>query len=214
MVMLVALGKEGHTIPGYVPTPFEGTSVAVPRVSRIATLLCGLLNAVHVLAGLIRDEVPREFTVDDYLRACVRFADLPEIDAPETILHGLPGDAVETLLRFLGSAALHGSVIAPSLTGGAEDSLEPVGTVRRMLQAMARPMDGYESHQVGAGFVNDEIAEAWLADLRTVDFARLRYGGILDLANHPPDDRLLTPPVLERIRGFRDTMAGTMAKVI
>ena len=44
---------------------------------------------------------------------------------------------------------------------------------------MARPMPGYGPHQVGAGFVNENLATNYLVSVSSADILRLLFPGAL-----------------------------------
>jgi hypothetical protein len=206
-VALIVAGRDGPGRPGgaaHVETPMAGTSMAVPRVSRICVLLAGLPGVLGGLRGLAMARLAPGAALSDYLLALEAIGAAPAMEAPGlALLHGLPGAAVAPLLRRLAEAALGGATEV--FAAGTPDRPEPVGTIRRMLCALARPVPDTPPHRAGAGFVGDALAEAWLADLTAGALLRALHGTVPPaLALAAGGERVVTPALLDRLRAMRD----------
>ena len=75
------------------------------------------------------------------------------------------------MIDFLVGLARTSAYPADLMPPGDEFTPFPTNVVKKMLSRMARPMPGYGPHQVGAGFVNEELAKEYLLKFSFADAA-------------------------------------------
>lgn len=174
MVGLVLIGKDqaGRNLPGYVDKRFRGTSVAAPKVARITHFIVLLLRIV-----LSIEKYLKERTVDAAIEG--RWATVLErgaIDHPDYgILHELPARCLTPIVRFFTHLSVHGALPGALPRPHTVSTPFPTSVITKMLTSMARPMPGYGVHQVGAGFVSEELASAYLTGITGIDFLKLLF---------------------------------------
>ena len=87
-------------------------------------------------------------------------------DNEPELLSKMPTEMLQPIFKFYVMLALCGGYPAELQTPADGETPFPTSVVKRLLTAMARPMPGYQPHQVGAGFVNEEIATEYLLKFR------------------------------------------------
>ena len=179
MVTLVLIGKEGggRNLQGHQDIEFVGTSVSAPRIARVCGELMLLLRLVLSSAWLLHSRASGSGEVSRVEDACAIILASQNISAPDIpFLDGVSSAALRPMLQMLTVYSRLGLPLEPMQAWRDDDMPFPLNLVKRMLQAMARPMPGHASHQVGAGFVNDKIAREFLAKLAPETFLSVLLG--------------------------------------
>lgn len=114
----------------------------------------------------------------------------------EPLLPGLP---------FVGPSVRAISELASHVTMSADElGLRPTAPVlRRMLVAAAIPVEGYESHQVGAGYLDEEIFVPWIQ--------HLSWGRLLEITATTAID---LPAPLAASRAFDPLGVAQLAQIV
>jgi hypothetical protein len=156
---LVAWGKSD-----IAPHP-EGTSFAAPRVT-FSAMLCAaallqLRHAVQVASGKVVEGIRLVGCgfVDSWGKSI--WNGQPRVPVPALPAIGVRSDELAALLRFCEEHGLELNVRGTA------------AVLRSLLIAAARPMAGYEKHEVGAGFLSVPIMSRFLAELSGADMLRM-----------------------------------------
>jgi hypothetical protein len=129
-----------------------GTSLAAPSVSRICLYIIKFID--------ILDKADRQLK---------KISKTGEIDLADAMFLS----TVEPLPKLFSELNQH------NLDYAVESS---PSLVKKFITSMAKPMPEYSLHQVGAGFVSDDIAKAYLSKFSTRDFIRLFCRDTIDIS--------------------------------
>jgi hypothetical protein len=180
MVALVIIGKDiaGQNRPGLVDVPFRGTSVAAPKVARICNHLMFILKTLVAMGLYVESFLPRNPSADDVRKAI----DQAARGASERRVAGasphlaqvqlVPDAALAPLFRLFTLLSRLGIFPGGFIWEEPSEAPFPTSALKGLLKAMARPMPGYKPHQVGAGFVDDQVCAAYLARVSRAGFIR------------------------------------------
>jgi hypothetical protein len=146
----------------FFPNP-EGTSFAAPRVTHmircIAAAMLQLQRAVEVVKGGTERGVPLVGTgvMDDFGDEMFTEFPKPIIRTPALPILGPVRESIEQCIAIADSASISVDVVVgPS-------------HAETLLIKSARQMPGYGQHEVGAGFVSNELVLGFLASLTGAD---------------------------------------------
>lgn len=128
----------------------SGTSLATPLVSRICWYIINFFDVLNSIDCLLK-KVSQSGKLD--LQDAMRLS------------------RIEPLSEFLSELKAHGI--------GYKLKFSPF-MVRQIIEAMARPMECYATHQIGAGFVDDHVAESYLTRFSPRDFLQFFGEGRVD----------------------------------
>lgn len=128
----------------------SGTSLATPMVARVCWYVIKFIDGLYITDRLIR-KIPQSGLVD--------------------LSEAMWLSKIEPLPRLLSELKAHGI--------GYTLSFSPF-VVRQIIEKMARPMKGYAIYQVGAGFVDDHVAESYLTQFGVRDFLQFFGDGKVD----------------------------------
>jgi hypothetical protein len=195
MVTLILAGYKGETREEL--SLESGTSLAAPHVARI----CGYI--IHFIFKLW--SATRVFAAQGQMDEIMKdpnWSSWPMFDIlddfPEAI-NGTNWSIFNLLLRLKLSGINYNINNSPTM-------------VKKILEAMAIPMEGYKPYKVGAGFVDDSSAEHFLKRFSARDFIHFFVEGRMsntDLDQLDEQIGVLIPSevvdrVLERLRGEID----------
>jgi hypothetical protein len=204
MVALVILGKDqaGRNLPDCTDVEFSGTSVSTPKVTRICFFLILLLRIFLSVDGLLKKKLMEgyRFPAKDDVQQII----------DEILARGDIGDSGFGLLREMQLASLQPMFqffaearrlnIYPRGLMWPEDEQTPfqISAIKQILKSIARPVPDCEPHQVGYGFVSDELMKAYLLSFCSVDLLRIvfasNYSSIIGNWRNP--EQPLIPPEL------------------
>lgn len=128
----------------------SGTSLATPLVARVCWYVIKFIDALYITDRLLK-----------------KISESGTIDSSDAMW--LSG--IEPLPRLLSELKAH--AVGYTLT------FSPF-VVRQIIEKMARPMKGYAVYQVGAGFVDDDVAESYLTQFGVRDFLQFFGDGKVD----------------------------------
>jgi hypothetical protein len=128
----------------------SGTSLATPLVSRICLYIMKFIEALYITDRLLK-EVSQSGTLD--------------------LQDAMWLSKIEPLPHFLSELKAHGV--------GYKLNFSPF-MVRQIIEAMASPMECYTTHQIGAGFVDDHVAESYLTRFSPREFLQFFGEGRVD----------------------------------
>lgn len=138
----------------------EGTSFAAPKVSMCA-LICAaaILQLRHAAQVILQQKVEGVRLVglgfvDSYGDEIFLGGQVPRIDLPALPVTGVNFDNLSKVI-------LHATERGFSINVLGNESI-----LRQMLLSAARPIEGYEKHEIGAGFLNELIIVDYLGNLR------------------------------------------------
>jgi Subtilase family len=190
MVGLVLIGKDqaGRNLPGCSDVAFRGTSVSAPKVSRIGTFIVQILRIFLSVDQYLKSQIerarpshaPATFVIEKAWAGVV--ARGRNDNEGFGVFDGLAPASLAPMVEFFTRLSVRGAYPAELHWPGTEATPFPTSVIKQMLTSMARPMPEYGAHQVGAGFVNEALATAYLLRLSATDFLRLLF---------PPDWRTL-----------------------
>lgn len=216
MVGLVLVGKDqpGRNLPGYVDKAFRGTSVAAPKVTRITNFIVLLLRIILSIDKYLRQKMAEDGSRASAAAAITRtWATVLErgvLDHPAyAVLHDLPATCLTQIVRFFAHLSVHGAFPAQLQWPETGSTPFPTSVIKQMLESMARPMPGYGVHQVGAGFVSEELASAYLTGMTGVDLLKVLFPSgweALGAGWRDGDAPLVPGELLEAIKGRFSTM--------
>lgn len=128
----------------------SGTSLAAPVVARVCWYVIKFIDALYITDRLI-----------------TKISQSGLVDLSEAMWLS----KIEPLPTLLSELKAHGI--------GYTLSFSPF-VVRQIIEKMARPMKGYAAYQVGAGFVDDHVAESYLTQFGVRDFVQFFGEGRVD----------------------------------
>lgn len=183
MIALILIGKDyaGQNLPGCKDVPFRGTSVAAPKVSRICMFILFILKVFlsmdlylkKILGKKGIGNVPAVVSIE---KAAADVLRLNGIDDPDfDVLHGVSPSALARMFAFFSQLSVRGLYPAEFNWPATQATPFPTSIIKEMLKSMARPMPGYSPHQVGAGFVDEDLATKYLMTVSSADVLRLLF---------------------------------------
>lgn len=186
MVGLILIGKDyaGQNLPGCKDVPFRGTSVAAPKVSRICMYILGILKVFlsvdlyikKILGEKGSSNAPAVVSIE---KAAADVLERDGIKDPDFgVFDGLSPAALAPLFTFFARLSARGAYPAEFNWPGTQGTPFPTSVMKEMLKSMARPMPGYGPHQVGAGFVNEDLATRYLTTVSSTDVLGLLFPGV------------------------------------
>lgn len=204
---IVALGE--YLKPGEEPRPPPGawTSFAAPRISFLASVC---IEFIETLQSFMNQNVSRIVVGEELAFA---WLDTGIDESRLTRKHRVPGGRhrdlsersrrkLRDLQEFLQSRKI------PCVLSAVPEN------VKMMLKAMAKPMKG-KPHEVGAGFVDQDIATSYLENFSARKFMRLFAKRKLTVREQKAIDRfeqhlgpLMSPQEIEMILDFCDLGTG------
>lgn len=183
MIGLVLIGKDyaGRNLPDCKDVPFRGTSVAAPKVSRICMFILFILKVFlsvdlylkRVLGKKGLGNIPAVVSIE---KAAADVLGRGGIDDPDFgVLHGVSPAALAPMFAFFARLSVRGAYPAEFNWPATQATPFPTSVMKEMLKSMARPMPGYSPHQVGAGFVDEDLATRYLTTVSSADILRLLF---------------------------------------
>jgi len=165
------LKNEKHRRPCIVAQPgqFPGTSFAAPKVANLA---CLCFDAIFQIANV-------ECTLRSDIAAGVPLVGWGILDKLDGEL-GLPGRSDRPAMPFVGVfekdlrdafAKLHNKNVIPKFSIHGPP-------IRRLILECAETIDGYESHEIGRGFVSQQLLLDHLAELHLGKILRMFCGNV------------------------------------
>ncbi len=130
----------------------SGTSLAAPLVSRLCWYVISFVSWLYAIDNLV--ESIRQSGAIDLTQAM-------QLSQAEPLPEFLQQIKKQELQYQLSASPSH---------------------VKRMIEAMAQPMQGYAAYQVGAGFVDETVTEDYLVNFSPRDFLQLFQSDAVDEA--------------------------------
>jgi hypothetical protein len=186
MVGLVLIGKDyaGRNLPGCKDVPFRGTSVAAPKVSRICMFILLILQVflsvdLYIKKLLGEKEPSNASAIVAIKRAAADVLVRGGIKDPDFgVFDGLSPAALTPLFTFFERLGARGAYPAEFNPPGTQQTPFPTSIMKEMLKSIACPMPAYGTHQVGAGFVNEDLATRYLMTVSFTEVLRLLFPGL------------------------------------
>jgi hypothetical protein len=180
MVALVLIGKDyaGRNLPGCKDVAFRGTSVSSPKVARICEFIILTLRIFLSVDRYLKGRIKEDSSDNAFLieRICAEILERGGIDHPGFgVLHGISPASLAPMLEFFARLSVRGAYPAEFQWPSTASTPFPTSVIKRMLKSMARAMPEYGPHQVGAGFVSEELAMAYLSKISAAEFLRLLF---------------------------------------
>lgn len=179
MVGLVLIGKDlaGRNLPGCTDVAFRGTSVSTPKVARICTFILFILRIflsvdLYLTRKLDDDGATKPASLAWIEELCAEIFERGGIDDHDFgVLAGVSPASLTPILKLLTHLRVSGAHPIDLRQSGTAEVPFPTSVVKRMLTSMARAVPGHGRHQIGAGFVNEEIATGYLSRISALEVA-------------------------------------------